>query len=263
MIPKAPYFDEARGSLTVHVGSDDYDKGELDYGAPFMLAKTMPSAFRVSLSVQNAGSYYDAVKNDFVSLYGALKVRINDNLRLFTGGEYFDFRSNENVGWNRPAQNLIDHGQYVLGEPLSVVRPGTGGIADRDLIGDFTAVPSNRRALFRALVVPAHLLDKAVEEGGITASQRDLLVNMSDPLVRGDVYARFCRRISCRRQVDTFTRPSIFFQVERYLPLRLTVARSCPTPMTLRFPVISSGLLTSKVSLQVLFPGSTNCSSKL
>lgn len=189
MIPKSPYFDEEQGRVTLRLGSDAFANAQLDYGAPFLLGSKTPAAFRLSLTVQDAGSYYDDVQNDFVSLYGAIKIRLSDTVRLFTGGEYFDFRSNENSGWNRPTQELLDHGHYVVGEPLSLVRPATGGIADRNYIGDFTPIPAERRPLFRALVAPAELVDAAVAEGRMTGEQRDLLVDMSNPAIRDAVYA--------------------------------------------------------------------------
>jgi iron complex outermembrane recepter protein len=189
MVPKAPYFDEPRGSLELRLGSDTFRHAQLDYGAPFHLTSSMPAAYRLSLSWQEAGSYYTDIGNDFVSLYGAVKVRLSDTLRLFTGGEFFDFRSNENAGWNRPTRRLLAHDQYVIGEPLSLVRPSVGGVADRDLIGDFTAVPASRRPLFRALVAPAEAVDAAVAAGALSAAQRELLVNMADPAARAAVYA--------------------------------------------------------------------------
>lgn len=188
MIPKAPYFDEPRGSVEVKMGSHDFLNAQIDYGAPFLLGDKTPAAFRLSLTWQDAESYYDNVRNDYISAYGALKVRLSDNLRLYTGGEYFEFRSNENVGWNRPSQNLIDKGQYVIGEPLSLVRSSVGGIADRDYIGDYGKVPSDRKALFRALVVPASVVDAAVSNGSLSTDVRNLLVDMSDATTRAAIY---------------------------------------------------------------------------
>ncbi|MBI2496943.1 MAG: TonB-dependent receptor, partial [Opitutae bacterium] len=152
-IPKSPYFDKPRGSLALSLGSEAYRRAQLDYGGPVLLGGR-PAAYRVSLTVQDAGSYWKNVGNDYVSLYAALKVRPRDGVSLFTGAEYYNFHSNENPGWNRVTQDLIDRGEYVIGEPQDITSPGWGGAADRSLTvfpGAFAGQPAN----FRALILPA------------------------------------------------------------------------------------------------------------
>jgi len=117
-IPKSPYFDEQRGSLKVKVGSYEKYFTQLDMGGPFLLGNK-PSAYRVSFSAQDAGSYYDGIKNDYQSLYASLKTRISDRVSLFIGGEFYRYRGKENPGWNRVTQDLIDRGQYITGNPVN------------------------------------------------------------------------------------------------------------------------------------------------
>lgn len=151
-IPKSPYFDRARGSLTVAAGSHDHQRTQLDHGSPVMLGR-WPAAYRVSLTAQDSGSYWKNVGNDYFSAYAALKARPRENLSLFTGAEFYDFRSNENPGWNRVTQNLIDHGEYLIGEPQNIVSAAWGGTANRTLVespGAFTGQVAN----FRALILP-------------------------------------------------------------------------------------------------------------
>lgn len=191
MIPKSPFYDRFRGSLEVEIGSWDHVNIQADIGGPTMLG-SKPAAYRVSLTAQQSGSYYDRINHDYVSLYGAVKTRWNEHLRIFTGGEFFQFRSNENAGWNRPTQGLIDDGEYVVGEPLSVVRAVNGGFADRNLIDgtvyDYGPIPEANRALFRALVVPAELVENALANGSLPTARRDLLLNMADAETRERVY---------------------------------------------------------------------------
>lgn len=152
-IPKSPYFDRARGSLTLTAGSHDHLRAQLDYGSPVMLGKR-PAAYRVSLTTQDSDSYWRNVGNDYVSAYGALKIHLAENLSLFSGAEYYDFHSNENPGWNRVTQDLIDRGEYLIGEPQNIVSAAWDGIADQSLItfpGAFLGQPAN----FRALILPA------------------------------------------------------------------------------------------------------------
>jgi iron complex outermembrane receptor protein len=151
-IPKSPYFDQARGSLVLTVGSEAYRHAQLDYGGPVLLGR-WPAAYRVSITAQDAGTYWKNIGNDYLSFYAALKVRPRDGLSLFTGAEYYDFRSNENPGWNRVTQDLIDRGEYIIGEPQNITSPAWVGAANRNLVvfpGAFTGQPAN----FRALILP-------------------------------------------------------------------------------------------------------------
>lgn len=192
MIPKSPYYDETRGSVEVEIGSFGSYMGQVDVGGPLLIGD-LPAAYRVSISAQEGDTYYDAVSNDYTSIYAALKVKLSDRLRLFAGGEYYEFRSNENAGWNRPTQNLIDKGEYVTGEPLNLVNPLNGGVADRGVIDsvvfDFSWLTNQNNSDFRALVVPAGVVSEALSSGVITPAQVAAMKDMSDPVVRAATYA--------------------------------------------------------------------------
>lgn len=177
LIPKSPFFDRRRGSLRLEAGSYDTWRAQADVGGPFLLGR-MPAAYRVSVTGQLAGSYYDRVRNDFVSLYGAIKVRVAKDVSVFAGGEFFRYKSNENPGWNRTTQRLIDTGEYVIGEPVGIVSGAWGGVADRSLL-----------AANPALVVPAAVVDDGVARGFITAAQREAMRDLSDAAERAQAYA--------------------------------------------------------------------------
>lgn len=158
-IPKTPYFDRQRGSLEFTLGKYDSYKVQADVGGPFELLGK-PMAYRVSITQQNAESYYDNVKNDYTSVYAALKGQISPKLSFFTGGEYYNFKSNENAGWNRVTQDLIDNGNYVIGtaDPNLIATSGPyAGYADVSTIGwpAQTAVTNGVYNPNIALVVPA------------------------------------------------------------------------------------------------------------
>lgn len=177
-IPKSPYFDATRGSAQVEYGENNHWRAQLDAGGPALLAGN-PAAWRVSLTGQRADSFYDRIGNDYVSLYPALKIRPHAGVSITTGGEFFDFRSNENAGWNRPTQSLINGGDYIIGEPISIVS-NASGTADRAL-------------LFKnpALVVPAAVVDAAVLSGQITAGQRSAMLDLSNAGQRATAYGAF------------------------------------------------------------------------
>ena len=179
MIPKSPFFNESRGSVKFQIGSNDLYNVQIDKGGPILIGDK-PAAYRISLTAQEADSWYDGIGNDYVSLYGSIKMQLSENTYLFAGAEYYEFKSNENAGWNRPSQKLIAKSEYVIGEPLSLVRSSKGGLADRGLLG--------RNADFRALVVPASVVTDAVADGRMNASQLAALKDLSDTEVRSTIY---------------------------------------------------------------------------
>lgn len=125
-LPKSPYYDKFRGSLRTTVGTYDYFNTQLDVGGP-VLAFGKPMAYRISLTNQNADSYYNNVQNNYISIYGALKAQIAPDVSLFTGSEYYNYKSNENAGWNRVTQDLINNGNYIVGEVVNATSAAGGG----------------------------------------------------------------------------------------------------------------------------------------
>jgi len=138
-IPKTPYFDKQRGSFEFTLGEYDKYKGQLDVGGPMeFLGK--PMAYRVSVTQQQSESYYNQIKNDYTSVYGAIKGQLTPKLTFFTGGEYYSFKSNENAGWNRVTQDLIDNNNYIIGDADPNLIAATGpyaGFADVSTFGAF------------------------------------------------------------------------------------------------------------------------------
>jgi len=132
-IPKSPYFKEAINQIQFTLGSYDYYKLQLDTGTPFLLGNK-PAAYRISITGQDSGSYYRHLNNDYISLYGSIKLQTSKSTTLTAGAEYYQYNSNENIGWNRPTQDLVDHGQYIIGEPASIVSDAWGGTANRNLL---------------------------------------------------------------------------------------------------------------------------------
>jgi iron complex outermembrane receptor protein len=190
LIPKSPYFDQKRGSVKVEIGQNDSYNIQTDVGGPTLLLGK-PAAYRISLTGQLADSYYDRIGNDYLSLYGAVKAEVAKDVTVFTGGEFFNYKSNENAGWNRPTQQLINSGRYVVGEPISVADSRTGGYANRGLIYGGTgfkygpAIPESSVAL----VVPESYINSALASGAITPAQVALMNDLSTPGGRAAAYA--------------------------------------------------------------------------
>jgi iron complex outermembrane receptor protein len=178
--PKSPYFDRARGSVEAGVGSWNERRVKLDYGAPLLLLGK-PAAYRISYTGHRSDRFYRDVPHDFDSLYAAAKVRLDGRNRLFVGAEFFDFRSSEAPGINRPTPELIRGGRYVIGEPPSLTSGQWGGNVVRRLL-EFPYSLAVNPELF-ALAVPGEVA-RARIPGGLLARMRDL----RDPVVLDNLY---------------------------------------------------------------------------
>lgn len=159
-VPKSPYFDEFRGSVTAEFGAWDHYRGQVDVGGPFAIGD-MPMAFRISAAVQEADSFYDGLFNDYTSVYGSIKLKPTDSLTIFAGGELYFHRSKENPGWNRVTQDLIDNSNYIWGNPSTTVQTAPGNATPQSIL---IMEPGGR------MVVDRSILEDATPFGGTFGS---------------------------------------------------------------------------------------------
>ncbi|MCF3648575.1 TonB-dependent siderophore receptor [Synoicihabitans lomoniglobus] len=186
-VPKTPYFDKFRGSVEVTIGDWNYYNTQIDVGGPVLVAGK-PMAYRLSVTNQDADSYYNDVGNDYISVYAAAKAKLSENLSVFGGAEYYSFQSNENAGWNRVTQALIDNGDYIIGEmDPNTTSAAYGGFTDNDLISAFfptqNAVALGVQDPNLALVVPtAYFLDAFGAPTGPNFSYENGAASMATPI---------------------------------------------------------------------------------
>jgi iron complex outermembrane receptor protein len=180
--PKSPYFDKARGSVAFEAGSFDAYELQLDYGAPLMLFGK-PAAYRVSYTGHRSDRFYENVPHDFDSFYASAKIKLSERNRLFVGGEVYDFRSSEIPGINRPTQELIDSGRYVIGEPalLTSEKDWNGNVA-RSLL-EFPTFFALNPSLF-SLAIPGGLAREQIAPDKLA-----LMLDLNDAAVIDALYA--------------------------------------------------------------------------
>ena len=111
LITKRPDFSSAKGFFSATVGTYDTYRWTFDYGAP--VSKT--TAYRISYSGEDAGSYYTDGHKKTQALYAAMTYRPDDHYDVFLNAEAFYADYTENFGINRVTQALIDHGLYQTG----------------------------------------------------------------------------------------------------------------------------------------------------
>ena len=122
LITKQPYFDKFHSETDFTYGSYDTKKWTEDFGGPI----TKELAYRVSYYGNYSGSYYNNEKTNENDAFVALSWIPSKDFTVDFNSDFYDGRFNENTGWNRPTQGLIDGNQYSTG---SVTALGSAGFA--------------------------------------------------------------------------------------------------------------------------------------
>jgi hypothetical protein len=149
-IPKRPHFDKAEtefsglfGALVPGGGSYPSNRITIDTNNPI----GDQFAYRVSVTLQRAGDYYEHIQNNYNAFYGAIAWQPSSRFRLDVNASYDDYYDyNVTHGWNRLTQRLVDtYGkEYNAGRATPIIEtPGVGlwspvfasGAPDSEVIG--------------------------------------------------------------------------------------------------------------------------------
>ena len=80
---------------------------------------------------EDSGSYYRNIHTHDVLLSAAFDTDITSNLRAEFGGMYQRFRGQQNSGWNRLTQDLVDNGTYITGNASTSLDTNHDGALSR------------------------------------------------------------------------------------------------------------------------------------
>lgn len=69
--------------------------------------------------IENSDAYYRNVNTRNTLFSAAFDTDLSSSLRAEFGGMYQNFKGQQNSGWNRITQNLIDNGTYITGNPAN------------------------------------------------------------------------------------------------------------------------------------------------
>ncbi|MEJ0000708.1 MAG: TonB-dependent receptor [Verrucomicrobiota bacterium] len=119
-VTKQPYWDTWHSATSFTYGSYDTKRWQEDFGAPIIKDEL---AFRASYEGEDSGSYYNSVETKSQDGFFALAWKPTSDFHLDFNTEFQEVRFNENTGWNRPTQDLIDTHTYSAG-PFAFI-PGT------------------------------------------------------------------------------------------------------------------------------------------
>lgn len=111
------YLDQPVGEVSFTTGSWDRAVLEAEYGYKFNADATPVGYYLYGLH-ENSDSYY---RNDGTRqsvLQAAFDSDINERTRVEFGVQYHNYHGNQNAGWNRLSQDLVDSSTYLAGTPL-------------------------------------------------------------------------------------------------------------------------------------------------
>lgn len=138
---KRAQLEQAQTTATVELGRWHAYRAQLDHGV--VLQQGQQGA-RVSVESIRENSFYDYAEFSSDSVFMTYRWLLDNQSELNLYGEFYQVDWTDNAGFNRPTQNLIDHGLYLQGQgrqPNGSLIPGAFSlIAPSGLI----ALPRNQ-----------------------------------------------------------------------------------------------------------------------
>ncbi|MEO1041710.1 MAG: TonB-dependent receptor plug domain-containing protein [Pseudomonadota bacterium] len=171
-------LDQPEGEVSYTTGS--WDKSVLT-GTVTGPANVLGQEFgyHVFAQVENSGSYYNNIATDQTIFQAAFDTYITENVRLEFGGMYHDYLGDQNAGWNRLTQDLVDNGTYITGTAQPLDTDGDGQLAPSEFVGEFSGFRFGADSFTDADFDPIVALENT---GTATLSRRDVLTGPNDLL---------------------------------------------------------------------------------
>lgn len=127
-VGKGKYLEAPTGAMSYTMGSWDKSILTAEVGGPSKLAGR-DFGYYVYGEIEDSGSFYRNSETDQTVIQTAFDLDISDNLVLEFGGMYHKYDGNQNAGWNRVTQELIDNGTYITGDAQPLDTDGDGSIS--------------------------------------------------------------------------------------------------------------------------------------
>jgi hypothetical protein len=132
-LAKQPHFDGQHSEVRAEIGTwVPGDKSFSDFGLTLDTGGPIQKdlAYRISIRGKRGGTYYDNIRNNYNSFYGALSYRPSGSVRIDWNGSfdnYYDF--NATRGWNRNTQELVSNfGSYYGGRATPIISSPNVGL---------------------------------------------------------------------------------------------------------------------------------------
>ncbi|PNU06338.1 TonB-dependent receptor [Novosphingobium guangzhouense] len=126
------YLASPEGKISYTGGSWSRNDLSAEIRGPGKLG-TQEFGYSLYGEIEDSGSYYDNMSTKQTILQAAFDTDITPNLRLEFGGMYHRYRGQQNGGWNRLTQDLVDNGTYITGAAQSLDFDGDGQISAAEI----------------------------------------------------------------------------------------------------------------------------------
>ncbi|MEQ1886870.1 MAG: TonB-dependent receptor [Bryobacteraceae bacterium] len=113
----AKWLEKATGKINATYGSYDEKRASGEIGLPFKMG-THRSGLYGFFESEDSHSFYKGVANRYQMGQVAVDMELSSKLRLQYGGQLFNNKGTQNIGWNRVTQDLVDNQMYLSGKPL-------------------------------------------------------------------------------------------------------------------------------------------------
>ncbi|MFC3121560.1 TonB-dependent siderophore receptor [Agaribacter flavus] len=127
-VGRGEYLEEATGALSYTTGTWDKNVITAEVGGPSKIGGK-DFGYYLYGEIENSDSFYRNSETDQTVIQAAFDMDLNDNLSIEFGGMYHKYDGNQNAGWNRATQALIDNGTYITGNARPLDANGDGSIS--------------------------------------------------------------------------------------------------------------------------------------
>lgn len=127
-VGRGQYLDSPTGQFSYTTGSWDKNILTAEVGGPGKFAGK-DLGYYVYAEQENSDSFYRNSETDQTVVQAAFDMDLTDNLSIEFGGMYHKYDGNQNAGWNRVTQDLIDNGTYITGNAKPLDADGDGSIS--------------------------------------------------------------------------------------------------------------------------------------
>jgi iron complex outermembrane receptor protein len=126
------YLASPEGELTYTGGSWRKSDLKAEIRGPARIG-SQEFGYSLFAEIEDSGSYYDNMSTKQTILQGSFDTDLTSNLRLEFGGMYQNYKGQQNGGWNRLTQALVDHGTYITGGAQSLDTNGDGQMSQAEI----------------------------------------------------------------------------------------------------------------------------------
>ncbi|MYL97277.1 TonB-dependent receptor plug domain-containing protein [Novosphingobium sp. FGD1] len=126
------YMSSPEGKVSFTGGSWERADLQAEFRGPGRIG-THEFGYSLYAEIENSGSYYENMSTKQTILQAALDTDLAPGLRLEFGGMYHNYKGQQNGGWNRLTQELVDNSTYITGTAQSLDTNGDGQMSVEEI----------------------------------------------------------------------------------------------------------------------------------